>query len=445
MRVAWYTPYSNTSAIGLFSHEVINALLEAGHHVTLIRSERNKSETFSTTYKQICEIVPAYRFHDNAAQFLKPFDLVVYNIGNHFDNHYFALAHQKHRAGITLLHDFLLHHLAMQWASEEAGNSYPKLLFQEAGPDALQAYRAANSSAEEQNADWLLTRAIDFPVLRFAAPNTIGLVAHALFYQKIAQNLIQCPATTIPLAFPLSPYYRLPPPTLPNKAPCRLLTIGDVNKNKRVESIIKALGSSIQLSKQWQYRVIGSVSSSYKNKLLTLASQMAANVDLEILGKISEQQLQEEINASQAIACLRYPILEGASASALVSLASSRPTLISEGGCYREIPDELVYRVNQSAEIASIAEHIQAISDDYAKAIELGQKARQWVAERHSGKQYAEQLLKFWNDVRVQSPILQVADKIGGILAKWECPRDLSLATKAGDIIESLFTSHKSS
>jgi len=444
MRIAWYTPYSDTSAIGHFSHEVITALLEAGHHVTLIRSERNKSETFSTTYKQTCEIVPAYRIHDDAEQFLQPFGLVVYNIGNHFDNHYFAIAHQKHRAGITLLHDFLLHHLAMQWASEEAGNSYPKLLFQEAGPDALQAYRAANSSLEEQNADWFFTRAIDFPALRFAAPNTIGLVAHARFYQKIAQNLIQCPAATIPLAFPLSPYDHLPPPKLPHKAPCRLLTIGDVNKNKRIESIIKALGSSNQLSRQWQYRVIGSVSRSYKNQLLALANQMAAKVDLEILGKISEQQLQEEINASQAIACLRHPILEGASASVLVSLASSRPTLVSEGGCYREIPDELVYRVDQSAEIVSIAEQIQAISNDYVKAVEIGQKARQWVADRHSGKQYAEQLLRFWNVVSVQSSILRVADKIGDILANWECPRELSVAAKAGAVIESLFTSQTS-
>jgi len=416
MKLAWYTPYSKYSAIGAFSREVITALLANGHQVTAIRSEKPNSRVSKTDATRVCSLENAHSFDARAEEYLSGFDLVIYNLGNHFANHYYAIEHQRRVPGVTILHDYMLHHLLYEWCCEDPSRSYCQVLSEEAGDAALAAYQAAASKDIQK--DWFMSAATKHPVLKFAAANTLGVVTHADFYQESTARLLNCPVTTIPLAYPQSIERNFPSPTIPDSK-LQLLTIGDVNLNKRCESIIHALGSHPWLASKWQYRIAGGVSKSYAEHLKQIAKAGASPVDLELLGSIDDKTLAREMNNSNAIACLRFPIIEGASASIISSLASGRPTLVSCGGCYDEIPDALVMRVPIETETATIQKHLEFITKNYAKSVESAEKAKEWVVNRHSGGHYAKAFDEFLQASMPELFLAAFSDQIAECLTQW--------------------------
>jgi hypothetical protein len=423
MKLAWYTPYSRRSAIALFSKEVVSSLLELGHEVTIIRSEAAHSDSMKTSRERVCEVITAESIDSNVTDYLGGFDCVLYNIGNHLGNHYYCLPHQAQMPGITVLHDYILHNLLIEWLQQHNNESYLDKLNAEAGKDAVQSYQAASDDLSRK---WFMSQCADFPVLRFAMKSTLGVVTHAKFYASMCSSRLQCPVTTIPLAFCVANERKLELPKFKH-LPMRLITIGDANVNKRFESVIQAIGESKDLSSTWQYRIVGGISKSYEELLTKLALGGRYPVDLVILGKVDDSALHQELENSHAIACLRYPIIEGASASAIVSLASARPTLVSGGGCYGEIPDECIYRVRHSHEFGDIQKQLAAISSDYGRAIAKAQAARSWSVERHSGRQYVKSLLPFIDKVAKASPCLQLADTVSTYLSNWKVSPQLPL------------------
>ena len=435
MKIAWYSPFSQRSAIAAFSVEVVEALQSFGHDVTIVRSEMGDSSWAATCRPASCEIVDAEDIDNHLNQFLSRFDSVIYNVGNHIENHYYCLKHQARFPGVTLLHDFILHHLLHEWAILVEKKPYLDLFRLEASSEALKAYAEAS---EDLGRLWFMSEATKHPVLRFALADTLGVVTHAKFYAAPCEAKLHCPVTTIPLAYPCEFEKQLPPPQQEG-AKSRVITIGDVNVNKRCESVIRALGNSACNSEKWQYRVIGNIGDSYRKYLMELANNAPHKVDLELLGKVDEATLQDELKHANAISCLRYPVVEGASASIILSLASARPTLVSRGGCYDDIPDSLVHRIGHEREVEDLEEAFINLEQDYHSAVQQGVKARHWASNRHSGEQYARKLLLFLGMVAGPSPILRLADSVGKHLTCWNCSSDLPLIDEIEGEIVSLF------
>lgn len=441
MKLAWYTPYSKYSAIGAFSREVITALQANGHQVTAIRCEKPNSQVSKTEAVRVCPLENAHSFDSQAEEYLAGFDLVIYNLGNHFANHYYAIEHQRRVPGITILHDYMLHHLLYEWCNEDPSRNYCKVIADEAGNNALADYQAAG--LKDIQKEWYMSAATKHPVLKFAAANTLGVVTHADFYQESTARLLHCPVTTIPLAYPQSIERDFPAPTV-SASKLQLLTIGDVNLNKRCESIIQALGKHPWLASKWQYRIAGGVSKSHAEHLKQVAKAGAVQVDLELLGSIDDKTLAREMKNSNAIACLRFPIIEGASASIVSSLASGRPTLVSCGGCYDEIPDSMVMRVPVETETESIQCHLEFITKNYAKSVESAEKAKEWVANRHSGDCYATAFEEFLHASMPELFLAAFTDQIAERLTQWKWTRDVPVVNRVEMEMNHLFRSSAS-
>lgn len=437
MRLAWYTPYSQFSAIGAFSREIIVALQKMGHEIVLIRCEMQQSEVAKTQATTVCEIVHASSIESDLENYLHGFDMVIYNVGNHLPNHFYALEHQVRVPGITILHDYILHNLLAEWACCPGKNTYRDVLYAEAGEEAIAEYDEALRGDVQR--DWYMSKATRHPVLRFAVQGTLGIVTHANFYRFVADYLVHCPVATIPLAYPCEFESNLSKPTKKHQK-LRLITIGDVNVNKLCEPVITSIGSCASLSSTWQYRIVGKVTRSYEKHLRQLAQSCDYPVDLAILGKVEASVLEAELEKANAISCLRFPIIEGASASVVLSLASGRPTLVSDGGSFAEIPDELVYRVRIPREVNMVREHLTAIATDYDAAVRRAGASRSWAVARHSGKNYAEMLLPFIELVHGERPILELSDEIGECLKSWECPADSPTIDRVDRAIETLFS-----
>ncbi len=442
MKIAWYTPFSIHSAIGQFSSEVLQALQSLGHQVTLVRSEIRTREL---EIEKIHPFQGTYHWASDWDSCLESrrddFDLVVYNIGDNYPNHGWCLSHQKRVPGITILHDYIIHGLLHAWeySNDSLRKPYVQVLSEECDPSALEEYNKAVKGDIVQ--EWFLTRAASHPVFRFAMLPTLGIVTHAKFYRDICAQRIGCPVKTIPLAYRGKLDSEDSPVTQP-VGRHSLITIGNANSNKCYESIIQAIGNSADLASAWSYRIVGHITKEYQRHLSTLAVSMPHRVHVEFMGRIDPRSLKNELYSAQAISCLRNPILEGASASVIESMQSGRPTIVSDAGCYTEIPDDCVYKVPLGREIELIQRTLNEIQRDPQSAAQRGKLARSWAIERHRGDRYAESFMEFANEVLYQQPIIEMVDRIANYVAGWTAVVPPEWNTRLDHSIRNLFPNY---
>ncbi len=243
MNIAWYTPFSAHSAIGRFSRLVVQAMRSAGAEVQIVRSETKTSMLRGVTAAAADEnCVWASDWHRHIAKHLSQYDLVVYNVGDHYDNHIYCFEHQPIVPGITILHDCCLHH-ALHHHCLRTGSvtgAYREQVASECGPSASHIYDRLLETGCSQL--WWHHELARFPIFRWAMRDTLGIVTHAEFYRETVAKRIGCPAVTIPLAYdtPLASTCS----TKPTDDKLTILTIGAVNANKRYEAVIRALAES---------------------------------------------------------------------------------------------------------------------------------------------------------------------------------------------------------
>jgi hypothetical protein len=105
MKIAWVTPYNSRAGIGHWSRMIAGELSDAGHAVTIVRSESgellNESDVLPGTevirWDEVCYV----------PDFWDPFDAVVYNIGDNYPFHAGAIELVSRIPGCCF-HDYFL-------------------------------------------------------------------------------------------------------------------------------------------------------------------------------------------------------------------------------------------------------------------------------------------------------------------------------------------------
>ncbi len=163
--------------------------------------------------------------------------------------------------------------------------------------------------------------------------------------------------------------------------------------------------------------------------------------DVELTGPVSREQLRQELAAADIVSCLRYPALEGASASVVEGLLSGKPVVVSATGCYTEIPDAVVFKVDPRHEHTTLTQAFETIVADYHAAAIRGQEAQRWATPRHCPERYASQLLNFAQQTLYNRPVLQLTDRIADQLRRWSAPADPLLLQQVDRVMFELFGS----
>jgi len=412
MKIAWYTPYSKESAIGRFSEDVVASLVAAEHDVCIVRSEHEgKSNKLSCRHTKASKIVWAEDIDAYVSTFLNDFDLVFYNVGDNFRFHSWAVTHQRIVPGITILHDFFLHNLMSGWAkfsTDPMKVSYESALHAECGIEALLHYQ---KEVEESRSDeWFLGKANGYSVFAFALRHTLGIVTHAQFYAQVCWEKSGVPVATIPLS------YRglLAEKRSPNASRQRrtVITVGNANPNKCYKHVILALGECPDRSKGWLYRIVGQITEEFREELTVLAKSTPYPVTLEFAGTVDDVALQREYQTADAVVCMRNPVLEGASASLIESLQNGIPTIVSRAGCYAEIPDPYVFKVEPGFEERDLAQYFQFISSNFEAAEMMGLKAAEWAKQFFHSDNYANRLMEFAVIVVRERSVLELVERL---------------------------------
>ena len=407
MKIAWVTPFSHRSAIGRVSASVTAALSRRGHQIAIIRSESARDDSMQVHQTMF----PIYWWQDiNIQDIDYIYDLIVLNIGDNYNFHAGIMAFIDRSVCLGIFHDFYLYNLFQQWivqndCSEEI---YDQEVLFTYGSSSLSLARAA-----WRNEAQLRDVANSLPMTEWIASRCGAALAHSRFY--LARLEAACPG---PVNVATLPFDSRDVPLLfhRNRNEVVLLTVGVMNPNKCVAEVIKAICATPLLRERCRYRLAGIVSDAERARLASIASE-GGFTKLDFLGEIDDANLTKELASSDAVICLRKPVLEGASASAIEAMKSGRPVVVANAGFYRDLPDELVFKVPPSVEETAIAELLERLVKDESLRVDSGRKAKAWACDTFATERYAAALEALARDFIRAKPVLSLARRVGHELA----------------------------
>jgi glycosyltransferase involved in cell wall biosynthesis len=417
LKIAWATPFAKSSAIGRVSADVTAALAARGHEVRIILTEfegdghaRRPEEERHVT-KLPCVHISDVRLHELSEEV----DVVVAQIGDHFLNHagIFDLFTARD-IGVKLpllgiFHDFYLYNLYKGWlhfhSTGNALSAHRRAIESTYGPDACDL-EAGGASIEELAQ---LT-----PMTEWIAARCDGALAHAHFYEPRLVN--SCPGPTAVASLPVTT--RGVPPLRRRELGHRLtaLTVGIANPNKGAEQVINAIASSDFLREQLDYRLTGPIEADRRAKLEGLAAQLGY-AGLLIDGAVDDATLARRLEESDLVICLRKPVLEGASGSAVEGLLAGRPLVVADAGFYGELPSTVVFKVPADLDRDVLAATLAQLCTDEDLRLKVGARARAFAKRRFNLGNYLGTLEPLLGDVITAMPTLQMSRAVGRRLA----------------------------
>jgi glycosyltransferase involved in cell wall biosynthesis len=409
MRIGVATPFFERSAIGKKSAEIVEVLLREGHEAEILRSEVDRV-SFAAPH---ATAAPVHWLADFPADELRRrYDVLVYQVGDNYLYHGAILAYLREVPGVTIVHDFYLYDLFLGWV---AAQGHPPGLHDAVirsfyGEEALRWGSAGRSHLE------LMERvAKAYPMTEWVTRFAIGAVAHATFYAERLQRSCPGPVAVIPLA--AEPRAGIDEHR-PAGSKLRLITVGIANPNKRIGALIEALGGSAELRRAYSYRVVGAAEAEHERAFRERAAA-SGGVDFDITGYVDDEQLMREFTEADVIACLRYPVLEGASASLIEALLSGRPTLVTDRGCYADVPDGCVLKVRPETEVEDLRRSLSWVAGNPREALEIGARGRQWALANTAPEDYTRKLLGLIERAMEVEPLVRTAGQLGGALSSF--------------------------
>jgi glycosyltransferase involved in cell wall biosynthesis len=417
MNLLFFTPAASSSAIGRVTQLVGRELKARGHTVTMVRTE--DYAFIGTPPRQFgAELV---RWDDTKRVFrvARDADAIVYQIGDSFPFHRGCVEWLPSLPGIVCLHDYFLGGLFSGWAG--ARWMMAKAILQSCYGEEV----AASYFAYENAVDFVEGTRERAPMTEWIAAMATGVITHSSW--DIQRILRACPGPVevIPLAYDK-------PNASPTVGSCSgpgpvdgsagrddmlILTVGRVNANKRVDSVLRAIGTAPQLQHTAILRLVGHIESDVQARLSALARSL--RVRLLISGEVDDVTLAHAIERADVVCCLRFPALEAASASTIEAMLCGKAVIVTDTGFYRELPDDCVCKVAPNHEVSDLQDKLVFLAQNPAERTALGNRAAQWAAATFSPRLYAERLVDFALRAARAAPVIEACRHFANTLVGW--------------------------
>jgi glycosyltransferase involved in cell wall biosynthesis len=412
MRIAWFTPFHKTSAIGRFSRYVTARLAQfADVDIWHPRGHNLHSTALRTI---ICpDAVPLDR------EALAGYDLCVYNLGNHLGFHQRIFETAQRAPGVVVLHDFVMHNFFAGYFLQSRGapHEYVDAMSRVYGEAGRQLAEAAVTG--KAGGVWDTPRVAEFPFFELAARGAYGIVVHSEFFREAVTRVFPGPVKRLFLAYDAQAVDRAPLTRAELKVPPDKLlavTVGHANVNKRIAHVIEAIGSDPDLARRIVYAVVGPIDPEYAAIVRKAARKHGIAGAVQLVGYASDEVLSSYLAHADICVNLRYPPTEGASASAIEEMLYGKPLIVSDIGFYRDLPADAVFKVSVQGEAEGVRRALAQLAGNPKLRKEAGARARRFATAESDAGRYTEGFLEFANEIMDAAPILQFADRMGDIL-----------------------------
>jgi glycosyltransferase involved in cell wall biosynthesis len=413
MKVVMFTPGLKASAIGRMATLVVHAMRIDGHDVTVVRCEQ-QDLLGHAAHDFGGEVLP-WTDRGRVGAAVAAADSVVYQVGDNYEFHAGCLDWLERAPGIVCLHDFFLGHLFWAWAHHHPARADAVLKSWYGEAVAATYFKHPDSAA------FIEATAETAPMTEWIGAMASGVVTHSNWG---AQRLCRaCPGPVHVVPLPYNAPSGGSDETFADSRNFRVLTIGHVNPNKRVGSVIRAIGNSPELRDHTVYRLVGHV----QTETVVALSALARNyqVNLVISDELDNAALVNAIDQADVVTCLRWPSLEAASASAIEAMLYGKPVIVTDAHFYSELPDDCVLKIDPNDEIASLQRALEQLFHSPELRRTLGARAQAWARETFCADRYANRLVQMAADVSRARPALAAINQLAQTLGRWGATSNL--------------------
>lgn len=410
MMLIMFTPVSVKSAIGRMSSLIVHQLVDNGHSIAVVRTEAE--HLLLTTAHDFGTEVFAWTNESAVFELIQKADACIYQIGDNFEFHEGCLRWLEDFPGLVCLHDFFLGNLFNGWAQKD--HSRAELILKRWYGDEI-AEKFFSFTDDESFIEG--THEVS-PMTEWICSQATGVIIHSAWGCSRVMSSCVGPVRIVPLAYSAPKLLdHSATRTAAASSELKILTVGYINKNKRVDRVLEAIGTNSFLRKRVTYRLIGAIQDQTRNYLSAVAKRFGVN--LTISGEVDENELFCAINQSDVISCLRWPVLEGASASAIEAMLCGKAIIVTDTGFYAEIPNYCAVKISHLNEIANIQSSLTSLLGDRRRVEQLGYAAEFWASKRFTSKNYAKQLEDIITDIFRTAPTIAALDYFCHTLEQW--------------------------
>ena len=324
------------------------------------------------------------------------YDRVLYQMGNNsFHEYIYNLALRI--PGIVVLHEFNLHYLlAGVTVHHQDWEGYLRELEYNAGPQALERGRLAQAGQQELDYE-------NIPMNRRLLERSRGVIVHSDYVGRLVREAgFHLPLRKIPSGAELQAVNAAQARTelaqlagLPLDESTPVLGIfGFLKPYKRIHEALRAFARLRTLHPGVKMILVGEEHPHYP--LRPLIEELGIGDAVRILGYVSLETFITSIAACDICINLRWPTAGETSASLQRALALGKPTLVSEVGAFRELPEGAVVQIPVvEREVDWLFEYMNILLNDPALARAIGERARQYIERECSWPKVASEYVEF--------------------------------------------------
>ena len=395
MRLAWVCPISSRTGVGSYAQSVLRALTRRpGLEVVVLHPPCPADERLQMP----CPTLPlsdALVQSDLSALF----DLMLYHLGNNDLHHGMILRALMAHPGPVVLHDHVYQHMlaGLHHDGTAPAPGFGALVHAVSGAQGF-AYLAASGVLRNTQpvsyVPWESSWAAQVPLSNLLARLGTGVITHSDYAARALGAHYPGSATTLFMPrpdVPVDPPERSPGPT----ARLRLAATGHIGPTKGFDLLIDALASAPDLADRFSVTIAGHAGdAAYMQVLETRIAAQGLTGSIHILPDPDAAAFRDVMQDADLFLNLRRPNTEGASLSLAEQLASGRPVIVQNSGCFAEMPATCGWHLPEDAGPEALADLMRAIAADPRQITKRG-KAAAHVMGPLSADAYAEKLATF--------------------------------------------------
>ena len=395
MHLAWVCPISARTGVGSYAQSVLRALTRRkGLKVTVLHPP-------CATEERLDMPCPTLPLSDALVRSDLPqlFDLMLYHLGNNDAHHGMILRALMAHPGPVVLHDHVYQHMiaGLHHDGTAPAPGFGALIHAVSGAtgfDYLSTSGTLRGTAPVSYVPWESSWAAQVPLSDVLARLATGVVTHSDFAAAAIGD--SYPGSAITLFMPRPDVPVDPPERAPSlNARIRLAATGHIGPTKGLDLLIDALAGAPDLAGRFHVTLAGHAGdAAYLQTLETRITAAQLTDTVRIVPDPDDTAFKAVMQEADLFLNLRRPNTEGASLSLAEQMASGRPVIVQNSGCFAEMPPKCGWHLPAQAEASDLADTLREIAHDPHVITKRGRAAARHMTGR-TADAYAEKLATF--------------------------------------------------
>lgn len=397
MKIAYFTPLSPVkSGISHYSEDLLPYLLkylDVDVFIDDYEPAKELREKFNIYYY--------FEFEKKYGQ--GEYDIILYHMGNN-PYHFYLYPFLIKYPGITVLHDYVLHHFF-------AGLTLVKGDIK----GYIEEFKYNSGKTGEELASlrlrgiWTDIQQFIYPLNKRIIDSSLGVIAHSDYIKReIEEDYKVTNIKKINMGIPVIDTIPFSKKRLKEKMglPYDAFVVsifGFVTPIKQVDLSIKAFHFLIEEVPKSILLIVGDIQDS---KIYEIIKELHLEGSVKITGYVPEEDFKEYIQATDVAINLRYPTAGETSASLLNIMGMGVPVIISNYRQFAEIPDDCCIKIDLGEkELNNLCKAIGKLADSRWLRKSIGEKGREYVAKNCSLEGAAKAYYEFIAEVVYQKKV----------------------------------------